>query len=100
MPAKKKEVFEILTKIPRGKVLTYKELAKIASLNSPRVVGNYLHTNSDSENFPCHRVVHSDGSLAKGFAFGGEKAQKEKLLTEKVVFKHNKVDLTKSLWRY
>lgn len=57
----KQKVFEIVSKIPKGKTLTYKEVAKKAgSPKAARAVGNILHTNYDPQ-IPCHRVVRSDG---------------------------------------
>lgn len=54
-------VLEIVKKIPRGKTLTYKEVAeKAGSPRAYRAVGNILHANHDSR-IPCHRVVRSDG---------------------------------------
>jgi len=57
----KEKVFEIVKKIPRGKTLTYKEVARRAdSPNASRAVGNILKTNFDPK-IPCHRVIRSDG---------------------------------------
>jgi O-6-methylguanine DNA methyltransferase len=65
MPKEKKtfrmRVFEVVRKIPRGKTLTYRQVAeKAGSPRAYRAVGNILHTNYDP-NIPCHRVVRSDG---------------------------------------
>ena len=57
------KVYEVIKKIPKGKVLTYKEVAKRAG--SPRAyrgVGNILSKNHDPK-IPCHRVIRSDGKL-------------------------------------
>lgn len=54
-------VYNAVRKIPKGKVLTYKEVAKIAgNAKASRAVGNILHKNEDP-NVPCHRVIRSDG---------------------------------------
>ncbi|MBX4181603.1 MGMT family protein, partial [Candidatus Parcubacteria bacterium] len=59
----KEKVFSIVKKIPKGKVLTYKEVARrVGSPNSYRAVGNILHTNFD-KTIPCHRVIRSDGKF-------------------------------------
>ena len=58
----KEKVFNIVSKIPRGKVLTYKEVARrVGSPNAYRAVGNILNTNFNPK-IPCHRVVRSDGA--------------------------------------
>ena len=59
----KDEVYKVVKKIPKGKVLTYKQVAeKIGRPKSYRAVGNILNKNFDS-NIPCHRVIRSDGKL-------------------------------------
>lgn len=57
----KDRVYAVVKKIPKGKVLTYKEVAKLAgSPQAFRAVGNMLNKNYDPA-IPCHRVVRSDG---------------------------------------
>lgn len=92
----KDRVFKILTQIPRGKVVTYKQVALLAEVG-PRVVGNYLHQNTNPIKYPCHRVIHSDGSLSAGYVFGGEGKQLELLQKEGVEFCKKKVNLRVSL---
>jgi O-6-methylguanine DNA methyltransferase len=88
---KKDLVFDLVKKIPLGKVTSYRKIAFSANLGSPRIVGSILHQNNNPQIIPCHRVVHSDGSLAKTFAFGGEKGQRKKLEAEGVFFEGRKV---------
>lgn len=79
----KEDVFSIVKKIPKGSVLTYKQVAeKIGSPNSSRAVGNILNTNYDPE-IPCHRVVRSDGKTG-GYNRGSEN-KKEILKSEGVI---------------
>lgn len=85
--------------VPRGKVTTYGAVALYLGLQSPRMVGRALHYNPDSDTTPCHRVVFANGALSPAFAFGGLGKHKEKLLKEGVVFKGEKVDLKKCLWK-
>ncbi|MFA5995496.1 MAG: DNA-3-methyladenine glycosylase [Patescibacteria group bacterium] len=57
------QVFYIVKKIPKGKTLTYQEVAKLAGRpRACRAVGNILHTNYDPS-IPCQRVIRSDGKL-------------------------------------
>ena len=57
------KIYKIVRKIPKGKVLTYKELAKLAGKpRAFRAVGNILNKNQDPK-IPCHRVIRSDGRL-------------------------------------
>jgi O-6-methylguanine DNA methyltransferase len=93
-------VYELVQRIPYGKVLTYKSVADILRVKDIRIVGFALHRNKHPETVPCHRVVRNDGSIAKGYVFGGAKKQIEKLRGERVIFgKDSRVDLAKSLWR-
>jgi len=69
-----KKVYEVVRKIPKGKVLTYKEVAKrVGRPKAWRAVGNILSKNHDPE-IPCHRVVRSDGKIG-----GYNKGKKQKL---------------------
>lgn len=75
-------VYGIVRGIPKGKILTYKEVARRAgSAKAYRAVGNILNKNYDTS-IPCHRVVRSDGS-AGGYNRG--RKMKEKRLREEGV---------------
>ncbi len=89
------QIYDVVKKIPAGKVMTYGQVAKAVSMKDVRKVGWALHSNKTPETIPCHRVVFKDGSMAPGYAFGGPDAQKKKLLAEGVVFVGDKVDLEK-----
>ena len=59
----KQKVLDIVKTIPRGRTMTYKDLARRAK--SPlayRAVGSILAKNFDPK-IPCHRVIKSDGTL-------------------------------------
>ncbi len=61
--------YELLQTIPRGKVTTYKLLAKALGTKAYRAVGNAMAKNPNPITVPCHRVVKSDGTVgdyAKG----------------------------------
>lgn len=75
----KQRVLEIVAKIPRGKVLTYKQVAELAgNKRACRAVGNILSKNYDPK-IPCHRVIRSNGKLG-GYNRGIKK--KARLLKE------------------
>jgi methylated-DNA-[protein]-cysteine S-methyltransferase len=64
------KVYDVVAKIPRGKTMTYQEVARRAgSPNAARAVGNIMHNNPDTKRVPCHRVVRSDGDTG-GYARG------------------------------
>ncbi len=98
----KRKALKIVGQIPKGRVSTYGRVAKAAGVKSARPVGNWLHThNQPIRIVPCHRVVNSQGKLAKNFgAKGGIKTQVKRLETEGVEIKNFRVDLGKYLWKF
>ena len=94
------KVYEVVSKIPKGKVTTYGEIAKFIGIGNPRVVGYALHVNSDPDNIPCHRVVNKDGDLAPGYAFGGLDVQKQLLEQEGVSFKGSRVSMSAHFYSF
>lgn len=67
------EVWNALLKLPYGERSTYKKIAMhIGRPRSVRAVGNAIGRNPLLILIPCHRVIHSDGSLS-GFAAGVER---------------------------
>lgn len=92
----KQKVYEFLRTIPKGKVVTYGQIAEyLGNKKMARVVGNILHNNPDQNKYPCYKVVDSKGNLSKHFAFGGIAKQKEKLEAEGIVVNNYQVDLNK-----
>jgi O-6-methylguanine DNA methyltransferase len=80
----KEKVFAIVRKIPRGGVMTYGEVARLAGApGAARAVGSVLSTNYDPK-IPCHRVIRADGKLG-GYNRGAEK--KRELLKKEGVIK-------------
>jgi methylated-DNA-[protein]-cysteine S-methyltransferase len=70
-------VWNYLTKIPRGTVKTYTQVAKgIGKPLAARAVGNAIGKNPYSPKIPCHRVIRSDGSLGGYSGKGGIKTKK------------------------
>ena len=94
-------VYEAVQLIPRGKVATYGQIARmIGAPRSSRAVGYALHVNPRPGVIPCHRVVNREGRLAPAFAFGGPEIQARLLESEGVeVGEDFTVDLGKYLWQ-
>ena len=64
------KVFKIVNKIPKGKVLSYKQVAdRLGNPKLSRAVGQALSQNTDPKKIPCHRVVCSDGRIG-GYKWG------------------------------
>lgn len=71
MNPKMTHLHQLLKKIPKGKVTTYKEIAHAMGTKGYRFVGQLLNKNPHPDEFPCYKVVQSDGKLG-GFALGNE----------------------------
>lgn len=65
-----RRVYNALLKIPRGRVTTYKILARHIKCRSCRAVGQALKRNPFAPKVPCHRVIASD--LSPGGFYGKE----------------------------
>ena len=73
---KDKDVYDLLLKIPAGKVSTYGDLAK--ALGNPlasRQVGRILGRNPNPIKVPCHRIVMSNGKVG-GYAYGRDRKRR------------------------
>ena len=87
-------VYELVKKVPKGKVVTYGEIAReIGNKRMARQVGWALQVNPEPGVIPCHRVVNRFGELSSAFAFGGVNRQAELLRAEGVEVEDDKVNL-------
>jgi methylated-DNA-[protein]-cysteine S-methyltransferase len=97
------KVWKICKRIPKGKVATYKSIAKALHTTAYRAVGQALKRNPYAPDVPCHRVVASDGSIGgfMGKVKGKTISKKVRMLEkEGIRFKGNKiVDFKKRLAR-
>ncbi len=94
------KVYDYLTTIPKGKVVTYKQIAEyLGNKGLARAVGNILHKNPDGEKYPCYKVLNSKGELADAFVFGGKDIQKQRLENEGIEVCNNKVNLDIYKWK-
>ena len=98
-------VYEVVKQIPRGKVATYGQIARLTgNARMARQVGWAMHSapepsHPDEPAIPCHRVLNRFGELCKGFAFGGEEAQRMLLEAEGIEFSADgRVDLEAFGW--
>jgi methylated-DNA-[protein]-cysteine S-methyltransferase len=93
------KVWQLCKLVPKGKITTYKEIAKAMHTKAYRAVGNALNRNPHSPIVPCHRIVKSDGSVG-GFAKGTKK-KIEMLKKEGIRISKNKISgLAKVLYKY
>ena len=66
-----RRVWELLTRIPEGKVTTYGAIANHLGFNGARAVGAAVGANPYAPTVPCHRVVRADGRLGGYSGAGG-----------------------------
>lgn len=93
-------IYEVVRRIPRGKVATYGQIARLAgNPRWSRVVGYALHVNPDPEGIPCYRVVNRFGAVSSAFAFGGGNRQIELLAADGIPCEDGCVDLLRYQWR-
>ena len=89
-----KKVYAAVSRIPRGKVTTYKFLAEVIGCNSARAVGQALKRNPFAPEVPCHRVISSSLSIGgfQGNVTGRAiEAKKALLEAENVKFVNGKL---------
>jgi O-6-methylguanine DNA methyltransferase len=76
----REKVRNVVRRIPKGKTMTYKEVAaRAGNPRAARAVGAIMRTNYDPD-IPCHRVVRTDGKIG-GYNRGGM-FRKQQMLNE------------------
>lgn len=93
----KEEVYALVRQIPKGRVMTYGQLAALAGHPyAARVVGGIAHWGDPD--LPWQRVVKKSGSLAEGYP-GGLSGHKQVLEAEGVEVSNDyRVDIERLLW--
>jgi len=93
------KVWQLLRKIPRGRVTTYGAIAHKLRSKGYRAVGMACHRNPYAPIAACHRVVNSDGSIG---GFGGGVKRKIRLLEKEgvKVRKNRIVDFDKIFYKF
>lgn len=101
-------IYELVRRIPKGKVATYGQVAQLCGLREhARLVGYALHNlkpnsacgtepSADVSGVPWHRVINSKGMISLPKHTGAYQRQKTLLEMEGVKFEGEKVDLIKS----
>lgn len=87
-------VREIVAAVPAGTVATYGDIAALAGLPNPRMVGNVLR--EDGGDLPWHRIIRADGMPAPHL----REEQLARLRAEGVLVDGQRVDLHRHRWRY
>lgn len=95
-----RRIYAVVRRIPRGKVATYGQVARLAGLsNAARQVGYALHTAGGVSKLPWHRVINSAGRISLP-PEGGGLEQRFRLLEEGIVVDvAGRVSLARHQWR-
>lgn len=95
----KTKVFELVGSIPKGRVMTYGQVASLAGASwAAWEVGQIAHYGPSD--LPWQRVVNKHGGLARGYTWGSLEGHKKALVDEGVeVDSDYKIDLAKYLWQ-
>ena len=93
------QCYKLLSQIPKGKISTYKQIAKILDTKAYRAVGNAMANNPTPIIVPCHRVIKSNG-LIGGYVLGIKK-KIDLLKNEGLTIKKGKiVDFEKHIYLF
>ena len=92
-PKYRERVYSLVRRIPRGKVMTYGQIAELLGDGyTPRTVGFCMHSSPDGT--PWHRVLNAQGATSTGRVVLPHDKQQRLLEQEGVVFnKNNRCDL-------
>ena len=85
--------YHILIKVPKGKVTTYKAIAKALNSRAYQAVGTAMKNNPYAPIVPCHRVINSNGDI--GNFNKGQKIKIQMLKREGIEIINNNIDLDK-----
>lgn len=95
-----KNVWQVVQGIPRGHVLTYGEVARLAGMSrAARRVGQAMRRAPRGMSLPWHRVVNAQGKISFPEDSKGYQRQKDLLKDEGVVFLNGKIDLDRFGYR-
>lgn len=95
----RERVWSIVHGIPRGKVMSYGAVAKLAGLpRGARLIGRILAQLPEGSALPWHRVVNSRGEISFPAGSAQFREQRERLLQEGIVFRNDKIDVKKFGW--
>lgn len=94
-------IYAVVRRIPRGRVATYGQVARLAGLaGHARQVGYALHALPSAGDVPWHRVVNARGEVSPRAVPGWEEVQRNLLEGEEVYFDaRGRIDLARHAWK-
>lgn len=91
--------YDLICQIPKGKVSTYGDIAKMADCRSARAVGFALNQLPEGSEIPWQRVINSQGKVSTRTNSEGHCLQQQLLEEEGIQFIDDKVKLSKYRWQ-
>jgi methylated-DNA-protein-cysteine methyltransferase related protein len=94
-------IYAAVSRIPRGRVATYGQIAALAGLpRRARLVGYAMHSLPPDSDVPWHRVVNAAGKISvRSDALGHDELQAQLLRREGVRFVNDTIPLARYLWQ-
>lgn len=93
-------IYDVVRRIPRGRVSTYGQVAMLAGLpGQARLVGYALAVLDAETDVPWHRVVNARGEISLPAGDHPAQAQRARLLAEGVEFRNGRIPLQRWGWR-
>jgi len=85
------EIYELLKQIPKGKISTYKAVARaLGDKSAARAVGRILSENNKPDLYPCYKIVYSDARVGN-YKFGGTAEKSKRLAEDGIKISDNKI---------
>lgn len=95
----KEKIWQVVHQIPRGKVSSYGQVARLAGLPGyARYVGHVMKNLPEGTRLPWHRVANSQGRLSFPRDSSAYRTQKQRLEDEGIVFVNGRFSLKKFAW--
>ena len=101
-PGRYERIYRAVRRVPRGRVATYGDIARLAGLErQPRLVGYALHAAPAGARLPWHRIVNARGGISLGRGVpGGDLEQRFRLEREGIEFDANgRIQLSRYRWK-
>ena len=95
-----KKIYALVGKVPRGRVASYGQIARLVDRCTARMVGYAMAAVPEGSGIPWHRIINSQGRISPRSAGDGSLAQKALLESEGISFDvAGRVDLEKVSWQ-
>jgi methylated-DNA-protein-cysteine methyltransferase-like protein len=95
-----KRIHDVVRRIPRGRVATYGQVARITGGCTARMVGYAMAALPRGTDVPWQRVINSSGRISERSRGDGEEVQRRLLEAEGVRFdRGGRVDFDRKGWR-